>query len=212
MTVNENMIDELRARVKERLSERRYEHTLGVERAALKIASYCFSGDMNELRAAALLHDISKEYPIDEQLRLIREFDIPISDSDLVGESVLHSITAGAVIKRDFPQFATENILSAVKNHTVGSPDMSIFDEIIFISDFIEDGRKYSSCIKVRESLLSSLEASRDREECIARLHDATIESLDLTIMSIIKDGRYLNERAVTTRNAFIGRKPTALN
>lgn len=212
MTIADNTLDKLCQTVKERLSIKRYEHTLGVMRAALKLSEYCLPDDKSELCVAALLHDITKEYPTELHHSIIKDYGISVTESDLIGDAVLHSITAPSIILRDFPEYATDKVISAVKNHTVGAPDMSLFDEIIFVADFIEDGRTYPSCIKVRESLYDALTKAKDREECICLLHDAVIESIDLTIMSIIRDGRYLNERAVQTRNAFLGRKPISLN
>ena len=135
-----------------------------------------------------------------------------ITESDFLASSVYHSLTAPYVIKKDFPEFAVPDILSAVRNHTTGSPDMSVFDEIIFIADYVEEGRTYPACIEVRERLFNFILRSQDAEECISFLHDAAIASLDNTIVSLIKRGDFLHEKTVMTRNAFLGRKPLALN
>ena len=47
--------------VKARLSEKRFEHTLGVCDMAEHICSYCLPEDREEVFFAALLHDIAKE-------------------------------------------------------------------------------------------------------------------------------------------------------
>ena len=88
---------------------------------------------------------------------------------------------------------------------------MSLFDEIIFVADYVEDGRKYENCILVRETLFSAFASARDREECISHLHIATVMALEFTIIDIIKKGKVLNERTVATRNAFRGRIPMPL-
>lgn len=210
MIFTEQALLKLSERLSERMSEKRFRHTLGVERAAIKIAERCFPSAIFEIRAAALLHDITKEMSDKEQSDILKSLS-DITESDLLCPSVFHSLTAPYVIKKDFSAFATDNILSAVRNHTTGAPDMSLFDEIIFISDYIEDGRSYASCISVRESLYLKLDKARDAEECIAALHDAVISALDFTITNIIKNGNYLNERTVLTRNAFLGRRPIPL-
>jgi predicted HD superfamily hydrolase involved in NAD metabolism len=211
MLFSEKNISDLETKIENKLSHHRYVHTLGVKRAAIKIAEYCYSGDISEIAVAALLHDISKEYSVAEQFQMMRESEKDFSDTDFMSEPVLHSFTAPVVISKDYSDFATANILSSTFNHTTGSPDMSIFDEIIFVADYVEDGRKYDSCIAVRDDLFDSFSSSYDREECIMHLHNATIAILENTIVHLIKNKQVLNERTVATRNAFLARVPAPL-
>ncbi len=196
--------------VAERMSEKRYKHTLGVASAAEKIAAYCLSGSDDDVIAAALLHDVAKELDTEEQLDIIRNHT-DFCDSDLLCEAAHHSFAAAYVIKRDFPEYANEAVLSAVKNHTVGSPDMTLLDEIIFVADYVEEGRVYEDCIRRREELFGAFESARDREECLARLHRTTREILDYTITYVIKKQKFLHERTVEARNAYLSREPMAL-
>ena len=211
MIYNENQLSQLRDAVKKRLSEKRFAHTLGVEDAAASLAEYILPDRVSELRAAALLHDISKELCDEEQIAIMRASLSDVTESDILSPPIYHSLTAPFIISRDFPLFATDDILSSALNHTVGAPDMSLFDEIIFVSDYIEAGRSYCSCVSVRERLMSCVERSIDKEACISALHDATIASLENTIISLIERGRFLHEKTVSTRNAFLGRRPTPL-
>ena len=212
MKFSNDELKRLENNIKDKMSTHRYTHTLGVCDAAKKIASYCYAGDVSEIIAAALLHDISKEYSTAEQFDIIRRYDIKLTDTDVMSEPVLHSFTAPYVIMNDFNIFSTTNILSSVYNHTTGSPDMSLFDEIIFVADYIEDNRKFLNCVKVREKLYDDLKSSQDIDECISHLHNATISALELTIIELIKNGKVLNERTVATRNAFLSRVPMPLN
>ena len=210
MTFSGEKIEALKKEIQARLSERRFNHTLGVMRAAEKIACFCLPEDISELRVAALLHDVTKELDCGEEVRILKQ--LGVSTNEMLSPPVYHSITAPVVIRRDFPEFATENVLSAVYNHTTAAHDMSLFDEIIFVADYVEDGRTYPACVAVRESLYSAFSLAKDREECIMHLHDATIAALDNTIMEIVRAGKYLNLRTVKARNAFIGRRPMPLN
>ena len=211
MTYSGEQLESLRKKVSACLGDKRFRHTLVVERAAAYLAKKILPEKESEIRAAALLHDVTKELSVEEQLRIIKDNLPSLSDSDMMASSVYHSFTAPYVISKDFSEFATEDILSAVFNHTVGSPDMSVFDEIIFVSDYIEEGRTYPVCVELRESLMSNLSKSRETSESIAYLHEATIESLDNTIISLVKRGGFLHERTVMTRNAFLGRRPAPL-
>ena len=158
MKLSSKELSTLREKVRLSLSEKRFLHTLGVEKAARKIAEFCLPDMKDELSVAALLHDIAKEYDTEALLRFIDEDGIILSDVDRLTAAALHSYAAPCVIKKYFPEYATKEILNACRNHTLGSADMSLFEEIIFIADYIEDGRSYDSCINVRDKLYSSFE------------------------------------------------------
>ena len=71
--ITEKMLDLLRIKVKSYVNERTYSHILGVEREAASLADiYLPEGERNKARAAALLHDITKNETVEKQLQSIR--------------------------------------------------------------------------------------------------------------------------------------------
>lgn len=135
----------------------RLQHVLGVRDTAIRLGKK-YHVDTNKLETAALLHDITKYnseqkniemieayFPHHEEL--LREFNAPI----------LHSFTAYIVAIKEFGIEDTE-ILNAILNHTVGKANMSMYEKIIFISDYIEPNRTYASCIAVRALAEESLD------------------------------------------------------
>jgi len=205
-----NFTDEQVEKLRSLLNTERMKHTLGVERAAIKIAEHCLPDRVDEIRAAALLHDIAKGYPAELSLEIMKKLDY-VTDDDLLSPPVYHALIGPTLIERHLPEFSTPDIISAVVNHTTGAPDMSVFDEIIFVADYIEDGRTYESCIAARDFLYNALKRSKDSEEAVSYLHRTVVMILDLTISHIIKSGKHLNLRTVATRNAFLGRLPVPL-
>ena len=201
MTFDEKIIDSLRESVREILSEKRFVHTIGVEEMAVMLGELCLPDRIFELRAAALLHDISKEYSEAEYFEIAKRHNIVFSDEDLSSPALWHSITAPLAVLEKFPELASEDVLSAVRNHTTGSPGMTLFDEIILISDYIEYGRKYQNCIEVREELLSSLATCISHEERILCLHRATLSSLNNNINGFISSGKPYHSRTKATRD-----------
>ena len=204
MKYSENQIDVLRQKVAEGLSEKRMRHTLGVEKMAAYIGEKIMPDSLSSLRAAALLHDVSKEYSEAEHFLIIKKHNIPISDEEICEPALWHSITAPAVIKDDFSEFASEDILSSAYNHTLGSPDMSIFDEIILLSDYIEEGRQYSACVNLRESFIFELDSAKSYEDAVLALHKAVYISLDNNIKEFISRGKAFHSRTELTRDAFL--------
>ena len=185
-----------------RLSQKRYIHTLGTVKAAEKLGALIIPKELNLLRAASLLHDIAKELTSDQAEKLALENDL-FDHSLWKSPATRHALLGAYLIVRDFPGFADPRILSAVMNHTTGSPDMSLFDEIIFIADYIEDGRTYQSCIEVRERLYSELLSTEDINERIRALHRAVVASIDYTIEALAKAGREVSEISLLTKKAI---------
>ena len=206
MKFSDKQISTLRSKVRDRLSEKRFIHTLGVEEMTVKIGMACLPERVDELRAAALLHDISKEYSEAEHLLLAKRHNITLTDEDLSAPALWHSITAAAVVIDDFSEYASEDILSAVSNHTVGSPDMSLFDSIILLADYIEPGRKYEKCVTLRDSFLSELDAAKDKDSKILALYRAVYISLDNNIEELLSRGRAFHSKTLATRDAIFAK------
>lgn len=204
MIFTKNQIDTLREEMGKRLSKSRFTHTLGVEKMAVRIGEICIPDMVDRLRVAALLHDISKEYSEAEIFSLAKKYNIAFTDEDLASPQLWHSITAAAAIKEEFPEFCDADILSAVVNHTVGSPDMSIFDEIILLSDYIEEGRKYQNCVEVRESFFRELSDADTQNKKILAIHNAAIESFNRNINEFISRGISYHHRTKETRDEIV--------
>lgn len=188
--------------VRVRLGDKRYAHTLGVERMARRLGEACLPDALDELSAAALLHDVAKELSDAEQMQILKKEGITLSSDELSSPQIFHSYTAPHVIRSDFSEFATERVLSAVYKHTVGAADMSVFDEIVFLSDYIEEGRAYQACVALRERVLSSL--GDDIEGNRRVLHAACIAAIDNTVQSLEMRGMTVISKTVEARKALL--------
>lgn len=203
MIFSQDELSKLEERVGIALSEHRFLHTLGVKRAALRLGDGLLSRDeLSELSAAALLHDIAKEMPLEELHSLVRREFPAIPEVELI-PAVLHSYAAPVVIKRDFPEFATEKILSATYSHTLGRPEMTLFDKIIFIADYVEDGRAWHACRALSEKLFSGYN-TLDSDGKIKRINEAILESIDNTIISLRERGARCSEQMLLTRASIL--------
>lgn len=189
----------LREKVSERLSEKRFRHTLAVEEEAAFIAERLIPEKKSEVRAAALLHDVAKELSSEKQLNYYYDFDIIKINADRTPEAILHALAAPAVIKREFSGFATDDILSAVAKHTTGKVGMSVFDAIIFISDYIELTRKHETCRKCREYFHERIDFCKNREQMLALLKETVKISLSDTLSHIRTKGYELDPDTLLT-------------
>ena len=198
MTFTSDMVKALENEVSARLGERRFLHTKGVVNCASELAKLCEIDSKTEAEIAAYLHDITKEYPYEEQIEIIKKHNIMLDEEDFRSPAVLHSFTAEAVIKSDFPEFATDKILSAVRHHTLGSPDMTEFDEIIFLADFIEETRTYPSCIELRKFVFSNMKDGAVEANRLI-LHQAVVSAIDSTVKHLRENNRFVNSKNILT-------------
>ena len=171
----------LKADIASRMSSARYSHTCGVASVAKMLAERLCPELIDETVAAALLHDIAKELPFDHQVELAKMSNLPIAEEDLDIVPAFHAVSAIAVIKNDYPQYATEAVLAAVRNHCVGDPKMSLIDKIVYVSDFIEPGRKYSESIRIRDFLIDDLDDIdlRKLDEAVLMTAESTVRHLE---------------------------------
>ena len=193
----------LREKVSGYMSEKRFSHTLGVEKMARKLGEYLLPSALDELSAGALLHDVAKEISKEEQLYLIEALGFSERDLTLETPACLHAFAAPMLIKRDFPEYATENILSATFKHTTGYSEMSIFDKIIFISDYIEESRTYPPCIKIREHLIAKLEEKGRGRSPEFYLNKAILEAIDNTLYSLTLRGSKISDFTLMAKKAI---------
>ena len=181
----ENRLASLREKVKGYMSEARFKHTLGVEQMAMKLSEHFLPEKREELCAAAILHDVAKEISREEQLFLIKTLDFKGCDLTNENPSCYHAFASVELIKRDFPDFACEDILSSTFKHTTGYTDMTVFDKIIFISDYIEYGRTYPSCVELRRWLLENLTLAKAKKDKELLLNKAVLRAMDNTLFSL---------------------------
>lgn len=202
--INLQQIDALRMRVGEILSDKRFSHTLGVERMACEMGEKYIPEYVPELRIAALLHDITKEKNKDEQLRIFDDFGIILSDKEKMMPRIFHAWTAALIVKRDFREFATDKVVSAIRKHTTGEEKMSTFDKIIYLADYIEDTRTHDSCVKLRKMYLDGIDRCKSEEEKLIFLDKLMLESFDTTIKHLLDSGAMVAENTFKARNEIV--------
>lgn len=190
------------------LSAKRYAHTLGVQKMSVLIGGYCIPERVNALGVAAAFHDITKELPFEEQVRRIEAHGDELTEDDVACPEILHSYT-GAYFVREYLKDEDKNdvdeIAAAIVKHTTGAVEMSVFDEIIFLSDIIEEGRTYPSSVKLREYLLSEMREGAYSQN-VRLLHEACAAAMGHTIEHLAELGRHVHPRTVQSRDSLISK------
>jgi len=205
MRLSAEALSSLRERVRPYLSEARYRHTLEVEEEAARIGAVYLPDKIPSLRAAALLHDITKAYSLEKQLQCCEKFGILLEKATLSSPQVLHALTGAAVAGEDFPDCTDEEILSGIRWHTTGHDGMTVFESIVYLADYIEPSRTFDDCIALRSYFWDGLPGDGARAAAV-HLCRTMVYSFDLTIRSLLGEGRALGTDTVLARNCFLDR------
>ena len=131
---------EMLSLLKADLTEHRFIHTLGVRDTSMAL-SKLHGEDENVCRIAATLHDCAKYMNKTQMLEIIDRFGITLYPGESDNPELLHA-PAGAALAQEKYGVTDSNIISAIRNHTLGPSGMSLEDAIVFVADFIEPNRK----------------------------------------------------------------------
>lgn len=143
--------------VKSKISLKRFKHTMAVVDMSVKLAKK-YGADTEKSKVAALLHDVCKEMDIEEMREICREyFKEDLSEEDLENSEILHSFAAAYWGEKNLGIKDSE-ILSAIKNHTLGNKNMSLVEKIVYIADAIEIGRAYPGVEEIRALSFENLD------------------------------------------------------
>ncbi len=151
------MLEELREEVKKRMTEKRYIHTLGVEEKAAELAEK-YGIDEKKCRIAAILHDVAKEMPISRMKDICeKNFSNELLEEDMGINEILHGF-AGTIVAKDEFGITDEDILEAIKYHTIGKRGIGLLGRIIYIADGIEKNRDYPSVNEIRKEVEKNID------------------------------------------------------
>ena len=205
---SEALLDEIRAALPEYIGEKRLNHTFFVEKEALALAESVFlvynieNEYRTDLQAAALLHDITKELPLEKQLKLCRRYGI--APGEYPSCAVLHGQTAAHLARERF--HVNDAVFSAVFCHTTGKADMNVFDKIIFLADYIEPSRVHEHCKQTRSTFYGGLQKCGPAQSA-ELLDEAVLLCLDGTLSHLLTQKSIIDRQTVEARNYLIGRR-----
>ena len=172
--------------LKKRLNEKRYFHSLCVADEAERLAIK-YGGDAQKCYLAGLLHDITKNAPDDEHLKIFETFGIMLSVVEKNAKKLWHAMSGEAYIKNVLGVDDSE-LLDAVRYHTTAKADMSLTAKILYLADFTSRDRDYDDVDVMRRLVDISLD-------------DALIYALKYSIADLVQQGRAIHEDTVSAYN-----------
>jgi len=142
--------------IKPRMGEKRFIHSVNVSAEAVRL-SQKYGANAEKAAIAGMLHDVTKETPLEEQLQIIKDNGIILSNVQKSAPKLWHAISGYIYIKTILGINDTE-ILDAVRYHTTGRENMSLLEKVVFVADFIGAERDYDGVEKMRKKAEKGLE------------------------------------------------------
>ena len=179
----------LRDELKEKMSERRFLHTLGVEEMAARLAALYLPNDVLLLRAAALLHDMTKELERESQAAILEEHGVVLRPDEACAHKIWHGMTAALLTPQLYPHLADPTLLSAVRWHTTGHDGMTVAETLLYLADYIEEGRVIPACVALRRAFFDAEPEKMDVAARETHLWEIMLKSLECTVEELTAKG-----------------------
>lgn len=139
----------MKSKLKNTLSGKRYNHSVNVCKEAVKLARL-YGVDEEKAYTAGILHDCAKGYSIDKQIKLCEKYGITLGKNELECPSVIHAPLGAKIAEYEYGVNDNE-ILNAIKYHTIPSNNMSLLDKIISVADMTEPSRDFPGVEELRD-------------------------------------------------------------
>ncbi|MGV0027218.1 bis(5'-nucleosyl)-tetraphosphatase (symmetrical) YqeK [Phormidesmis priestleyi] len=176
--------------LKVHVPEARVRHILRVEQLAIALAQI-HQLDVEKAAQAALMHDLAKFFKPQRLLQMVQDEGQILDPVDEANPHLLHA-EAGAIVARDEFGIRDEDVLQAIRDHTLGSPGMSPLSCVVYLADGLEPGRGNAPELEALRQI-----SRQDLEEAIWRASDHSLRHL-------LNAHHLIHPRTVLTRNWFM--------
>lgn len=183
-----NLEEQINKDIKEKLSEHRYMHSIGVMKKAEELAKF-YGLDIEKARLIGLAHDIAKQMSLSEIKEYIAKYNVELDEIEKSNIELAHAKIGADICKRNYN--FDEQMTNAVKYHTTGNPNMDMMCKIIFMADKVEENRDYEDIEERRKLTLENIDK-------------AIIETINYTINDSINRGKMIHIASINTRNYLL--------
>ena len=162
---------------------KRLPHIRGTEEAAVDLAKF-WGVDPEMARRAAILHDCTKYWELEEQVACCDRYGIKLDPLERVSVKFLHSKTGAALAKYVFGE--PDEGFDAIYCHTTGKPGMNTFEKILYLADYMEPSRDFDGVEEMRRLVWEDLDK-------------AMIMGLEMTIEELHEKGAIVHQNTQGT-------------
>ena len=146
-----------------------------------------YGADVEQARLAGILHDIMKDTPPEEQLKILGDSGIILTDMQRRTPKLWHSLCGAAYLEHTLG-VTDQAVLQAVRCHTGGRSGMTLLDKVLFVADYISADRDYPGVEDMRQAADRSLE-------------EAMVEGIAFTVNETMGQRRLLGQESIAAYN-----------
>ena len=140
--------EEVYKKIKNELSEERFIHSEGVAKRCEEFAK--LNGvDIEKAKLVGIAHDIAKEIPKENRIRIATEKGIELDEFEKENTSLIHAKLGAKICKERFD--FSDDMCKAIESHTTGKKNMSALDKILYVADCCEPSRNYEGVNEIYE-------------------------------------------------------------
>ena len=182
-------IEEIQEKLRVEFKGNRFSHTLGVQYTSICLAMR-YGADLKKAELAGLLHDCAKQLPESEMISICETYGEEISEFEYMHPFLLHGKAGACVAQKEYGINDTE-VLDAMRYHTTGRPEMTQIEEIVFVADYIEPGRKHAENLDMLRQM-----AFVDLKQTVLIILEQTLDYLKRTDAAV-------DQSTVVTRDYY---------
>ena len=170
---------------------KRLPHIQGTEEEAVRLAKH-WGVDPERARRAAILHDCTKYWSLEEQVACCDKYGIQLDEMERTGVKFLHSKTGAAMAKYVFGE--PDDVYDAIFCHTTGKPGMNTFEKILYLADYMEPSRDFEGVEELRRLVYEDLDK-------------AMIYGLEMTMEELKEKGAIVHPNTKGTLDELRGKQ-----
>ena len=183
-------LEEIVKDVKTHMSEKRYNHSLGVMKRIEELANI-YGVDVEKAKKVGIAHDIAKEMTKQESLKYAYENNIELDEIEKEIPYLLHGKIGADMAKRLYN--FDKQMQKAIIYHTTGNPEMDMLAKILYAADKTEENRNFAQ-----------YDIEYERNLANTNIDEALIFMLGETIKFGIDTKKLIHPNSLTTRNTLL--------
>lgn len=150
-------IEKAKHLIQEKLKDHhaRLVHSYGVAETARRLA-FIYHVNPDAAEIAGLFHDYAKYDPLSEQIKDINPDIVKLYQDYPV---IFHAYAAAHALS-SLLDIHDESILSAIRCHVWGKPQMTTLEKIVFVADFCEPSRPFADRNDIYDMATTHLDAA----------------------------------------------------
>jgi nicotinate-nucleotide adenylyltransferase len=174
----------LNSYLKENLSPARYNHSISTARMCMSLCER-FKYDSRKGFLAGLCHDIAREIPKKLLIASAVRMGCRFEEIEKERPVLLHGKVGAEILNEKF-DLKDEEIIHAIRHHTLGRPDFDLLGKSLYVADYCEPGRRHIETgfrenlekLSLDHMVLAVLEHERVRRKTLAPITQAMYDKI----------------------------------